>query len=88
MAVDSPRYMDVTYHLMTLAVFPVQVSLSLYFLWDLLGPACLASLVAMATMAPLNLVIGKAIKKVQVAHKNSVCILRTICSYFMLYYIL
>ncbi len=70
-AVDSPRYMEITHHLITLMLFPVQVSLSLYFLWDLLGPSCLASLVVMATMAPCHLVMGKRIKRLQVTISNN-----------------
>lgn len=42
MAVDAQRFMDLTAYINMLWSAPLQITLALYFLWDLLGPSVLA----------------------------------------------
>ena len=42
MAVDAQRFMDLMSYLHMVWSGPLQIALSLYFLWELLGPATLA----------------------------------------------
>ena len=48
-----------------------QIGLSLYFLWDILGPSSLAGLAVMILMAPLNAVIAASMKKLQMSQMRN-----------------
>ncbi|XP_054270085.1 multidrug resistance-associated protein 1-like [Macrosteles quadrilineatus] len=54
MAVDAASFQQLMQHLNLVWSAPMQIVLSLYFLWQLLGPAVLAGLTVMILMVPLN----------------------------------
>ena len=66
MAVDAARYNELMHYLNTIWIAPFQVALALYFLWGLLGGAALAGFVALFVIIPINLVIIRATKKLEV----------------------
>ncbi|KAM7353891.1 multidrug-Resistance like Protein 1 isoform 2-T2 [Cochliomyia hominivorax] len=66
MAVDAQRFMDLTTYLNMLWSAPLQISLALYFLWQLLGPSVLAGLAVMIILIPVNGVIANRIKTYQI----------------------
>lgn len=60
MAIDAQRFMDVVTYIHMLWSAPLQIALSLYFLFDLLeGYSVLAGLGVMIVMIPINIVIAK-----------------------------
>lgn len=66
MAVDSQRFLDLMSYLQMVWSAPLQICLSLYFLWELLGPSVLAGVGVMVLMIPLNGVIAKKQRAYQV----------------------
>jgi hypothetical protein len=54
MAVDAQRFMDLMSYLHMIWSGPLQIALSLYFLWELLGPATLAGVAVMVSQRCLN----------------------------------
>jgi ATP-binding cassette subfamily C (CFTR/MRP) protein 1 len=54
MSTDSTRLQDVTTYLAVLWSAPMQIVLSLYFLWEQIGPATLAGLAVMIVSIPIN----------------------------------
>lgn len=45
---------------------PLQISLALYFLWDVLGPSVLAGLAVMIVLIPVNGLIANRVKTLQI----------------------
>lgn len=66
MAVDAQRFMDLTTYLNMIWSAPLQISLALYFLWELLGPSVLAGLAVMIILIPVNGFIASRIKTYQI----------------------
>jgi ABC-type multidrug transport system fused ATPase/permease subunit len=65
MAVDAQRFMDLTSYLHLLWSAPLQIALSLFFLYRLMHLASLAGLGVMILMIPLNGYIAKKIRNFQ-----------------------
>ena len=66
MAVDAQRFMELTTYLNMLWSAPFQMIVSLYFLWMILGPSILAGVAIMVLMIPINAVIAKKSRALQV----------------------
>lgn len=66
MAVDAQRFMDLTTYLNMIWSAPLQITLAIYFLWQILGPSVLAGLAVMLLMIPINGWIANRIKVLQV----------------------
>ena len=66
MAVDAQRFMDLTTYINMLWSAPLQISLALYFLWQILGPSVLAGLGIMIILIPVNGVIANKVKSLQI----------------------
>ncbi|CAG2256912.1 ABCC1 [Mytilus edulis] len=66
MAVDAQRFMDLMTYFHTIWSGPFQIALSLYFLWQLLGPSILAGFGVMVLLIPINAVIAKKSRDLQV----------------------
>ncbi|XP_049823783.1 multidrug resistance-associated protein 1 isoform X8 [Aethina tumida] len=66
MAVDAQKFVELTIYLNTIWSAPIQISLSLYFLWYELGPSIFAGLVTMISMIPLNGYIANKMKVLQI----------------------
>ncbi|CAH1406916.1 unnamed protein product [Nezara viridula] len=66
MAVDSQTFMNVMPHLNTLWSAPLQIALSLVFLWQQLGPSVLVGLGVMLIMIPANAFFANVTKNLQV----------------------
>lgn len=45
---------------------PLQIGLSLYFLWQILGPSVLAGVLVMILLIPVNGVIAGRVRKLQI----------------------
>ncbi|GAV06011.1 hypothetical protein RvY_16054-1 [Ramazzottius varieornatus] len=67
MAVDSQRFMDLMTHIQLLWSAPLQISIALYFLWQEMGLATLAGLVAMVLLIPFNAWVAGRTKTLQIA---------------------
>lgn len=66
MAVDAQRFIELLSYLSLLWSAPLQIGLSLYFLWQILGPSTLVGLATMIALIPLNAVIATKTKTLQV----------------------
>lgn len=66
MAVDAQRFMELTTYLNMLWSAPFQMIVSLAFLWMILGPSILAGVGVMVLMIPINAVIAKKSRTLQV----------------------
>ncbi|XP_074036465.1 multidrug-Resistance like Protein 1 isoform X3 [Leptinotarsa decemlineata] len=66
MAVDAQKFMDLVGYLNMIWSAPLQICLSLYFLWKELGPSVLAGLAVMIIMIPINGFIANKVKVLQV----------------------
>ncbi|XP_061612365.1 ATP-binding cassette sub-family C member 3 isoform X4 [Phyllopteryx taeniolatus] len=74
MSVDAQRFMDLTTFLNMLWSAPLQIMLTLYFLWQNLGPSVLAGVAVMILLIPFNAVIAmksRAYQVEQMQHKDS-----------------
>ena len=67
MSVDAQRFMDLTGYLNMIWSAPLQIALSLYFLWQTLGPSVLSGLAVMILLIPLNAVIASKVKNYQIS---------------------
>ncbi|XP_064490303.1 multidrug resistance-associated protein 1-like isoform X2 [Ornithodoros turicata] len=65
MSNDAQRFMELMPFLSMLWSAPLQIGLSLYFLWDILGPSVLAGVGIMVLMVPINGVLAALSKKLQ-----------------------
>ncbi|XP_065338923.1 multidrug resistance-associated protein 1 isoform X7 [Cloeon dipterum] len=66
MSVDAQRFMDLTAYLNMLWSAPLQIALSLYFLYQILGPSVFAGLAVMIILIPVNGYIANRIKTLQI----------------------
>ncbi|XP_033117760.1 multidrug resistance-associated protein 1-like isoform X2 [Anneissia japonica] len=66
MSVDAQRFMDLMTYLNSIWSSPLQIIVSLYFLWGVLGPSVLAGVGIMVLLVPLNAFIATKSKKLQV----------------------
>ncbi|CAG9853670.1 unnamed protein product [Phyllotreta striolata] len=66
MAVDAQKFMDLISYLNMIWSAPLQICLSLYFLWNELGPSVLAGLAVMIILIPVNGFIANKAKTLQV----------------------
>lgn len=70
MSADAQRFNDVTNFIHLLWSCPLQIILSIYFLWLELGPSVLAGLAVMVIMLPANGVIAIIARKFQVSNNE------------------
>jgi len=66
MAVDAHRFIDLIAYLNMIWSAPIQISLAVYFLWQLLGPSVLAGLFVMILLIPINAAVANKSMKLQV----------------------
>ncbi|KAF7277951.1 hypothetical protein GWI33_009066 [Rhynchophorus ferrugineus] len=66
MAVDAQKFMDLTAYLNMIWSAPLQICLSMYFLWQELGPSVLAGLAVMIILIPVNGFIANKSKVLQI----------------------
>lgn len=66
MTVDAQRFMDLMMYFHLIWSAPLQIALSMYFLWGVVGVSSLAGLAVMILMIPLNGVIAKKFKGLQI----------------------
>jgi hypothetical protein len=74
MSVDAQRFMDLMPYLHNIWSAPLQIVLSLVFLYLTLGPSIFAGFAIMVLTIPLNIWLGNWSKKLQVkqmSHKDS-----------------
>ena len=71
MSIDTQRMMDVTNQINTIWTAPLTILLSLYFLWGYLGPSCLAGLVVMILLIPINAILSNKMKKYQISNMKN-----------------
>ncbi|XP_063922502.1 multidrug resistance-associated protein 1 isoform X5 [Zophobas morio] len=66
MSVDAQKFIDLTAYINMIWSAPLQIILSLYFLWDILGPSVLAGLAVMIILIPINGYIANKVKVLQI----------------------
>lgn len=66
MSVDAQKFVELTAYLNMIWSAPLQICLSLYFLWYELGPSVLAGLTVMIILIPVNGVIANKVKTLQI----------------------
>ncbi|XP_029305645.1 LOW QUALITY PROTEIN: ATP-binding cassette sub-family C member 2 [Cottoperca gobio] len=66
MSADAQRFNDVTNFIHLLWSCPLQILLSIGFLWLELGPSVLAGLAVMVLMAPINALLAIKARKIQI----------------------
>ncbi|XP_076459189.1 multidrug resistance-associated protein 1-like [Babylonia areolata] len=66
MSVDAQRFMDLMTYFHTIWSGPLQIILSLYFLWQTLGPSVLAGVGVMILLIPINALIAYKQRQLQV----------------------
>ena len=66
MSVDAQRFTDLMQFINLLWSAPLQIIISIYFLWLELGPSVLAGVAVMVFMIPMNAVVAGLSKKMQV----------------------
>ncbi|GFO38360.1 multidrug resistance-associated protein 1-like [Plakobranchus ocellatus] len=65
MSVDCHRFRDMTARLYVLISWPVQVSIAVYLLYDVLGVASLAGIVTLVLLIPTNVYTSTLLKRIQ-----------------------
>ena len=68
MSVDAQRLQDILTYLHMVWSAPLQILLSLGFLYQLLGPSVFAGLVVMVMMIPFNALVAAITKRLEVSH--------------------
>lgn len=68
MAVDAQRLMDVTAYFQMIWSAPLQITLSLVFLYKIMGASIFAGFAVMILLIPVNAIIAYASRKFQVQH--------------------
>ncbi|XP_046664340.1 multidrug resistance-associated protein 1-like isoform X2 [Homalodisca vitripennis] len=63
MAVDAQRFIDFSAFCNLLYSSPITIAISMYFLWQILGPSALAGLAVMIVLVPINITIANTVKK-------------------------
>ncbi len=66
MSVDAQRFMDLMTYIHLFWSAPLQIIISLIFLFDIMGPSIFAGLAVMLLMLPINALIASYSKKLQV----------------------
>ncbi|KAF5296657.1 hypothetical protein FQR65_LT10197 [Abscondita terminalis] len=66
MSVDAQKFVELTPYLNMIWSAPLQIILSLYFLWNILGASVLAGLAVMIILIPINGVIANRGKVLQI----------------------
>ena len=69
MSVDAQRLMDLMAYVNTIWSSPLQIILALYFLYNTMGPSILAGVAVMILLIPLNLLVSRLARKIQVTLK-------------------
>lgn len=66
MSVDTQKLQDAPMALHYLWSSPLMVAIAMFFLWQIIGPACMAGLGLMLLMLPINsLILAKKIRALQ-----------------------
>ena len=71
MAIDTQRFMDLAGNISRVWSSPLMIVLCQYFLWQYLGPSSLAGLALMVITIPVDTVIAKKLKKLQLANMKN-----------------
>lgn len=67
MSADAQRFMDFTNFIHQLWSSPLQIALSIVFLWQELGPSVLAGIGVMVLLIPINAVLVTKARGIQVS---------------------
>lgn len=67
MSADAQRFMDMANFVHQLWSSPFQIILSIFFLWEELGPSVLAGIAVMVLLIPINALLVAKSKTVQVS---------------------
>ena len=66
MSIDTQRFMDLTGNICQLWSSPLKIVCSQYFLWQYLGPSSLVGLALMVITIPIDAVIARVLKRLQI----------------------
>lgn len=65
MSVDAQRLMDLMTYLNVIWSAPLQITISVYFLYNTMGVSILAGVAVMLLLVPANLLISRIARKIQ-----------------------
>jgi len=65
MSVDAQRLMDLMTYLNVIWSAPLQITISVYFLYNTMGVSILAGVAVMLLLVPANLLISRVARKIQ-----------------------
>ncbi|XP_053306512.1 ATP-binding cassette sub-family C member 2 [Spea bombifrons] len=71
MSADAQRFMDLTNFIHLLWSSPLQIAISVVFLWEELGPSVLAGLAVMILLIPINAVLATKSKTLQMKNMKN-----------------
>ncbi|MEE6486330.1 hypothetical protein FKM82_014574 [Ascaphus truei] len=71
MSADAQRFMDLTNFIHLLWSSPLQIAISIVFLWTELGPSVLAGLAVMVLLIPINAILATKSKKLQMKNMKN-----------------
>lgn len=71
MSADAQRFMDLTNFIHLLWSSPLQIAISIVFLWEELGPSVLAGLGVMILLIPINAVLATVSRKLQMKNMKN-----------------
>lgn len=66
MAVDAQRFYNILIAMSNMWSIPIQITLAVFFIWQILGPSVLAGLAVLTIMIPVNGYIANLTKKLQI----------------------
>ena len=72
MAIDAQRFMDLTSYLNLVWSAPLQIVLSIIFLYQTMGPSVFAGVAVMVLLIPVNAIIAVISRKFQVTISNAI----------------
>ena len=72
MSVDAQRMQDVTGFVWMVWSCPLQITVSIYMLWGIVGPSVLAGVAVMVLMIPVNAFMATMQRKLQVISRKTV----------------
>ena len=72
MAIDAQRFMDLTSYLNLVWSSPLQIVLSIIFLYQSMGPSVFAGVAVMVLLIPVNAIIAVISRKFQVTILNAI----------------
>ena len=83
MSVDAQQLMDLTSYIHNLWSSPIQIIIAVFFLYEAMGVSILAGVAVMVLLVPVNTILSRMARKLQVIHVCSEKMLNEYCQPFV-----